>query len=81
MKLRFPVHDCSLSFSKKSRRSRLRKVASTLDEAEQCLREGKVVVMGGLRPGLTTDAVAAMVAERVDAELLVKGTDQDGCLR
>ena len=54
------------------------KVASTLDEAEQCLREGKVVVMGGLRPGLTTDAVAAMVAERVDAELLVKGTDQDG---
>ena len=34
--------------------------------------------MGGLKPGLTTDAVAAMVAERVDAELLVKGTDQNG---
>jgi uridylate kinase len=54
------------------------KVASTLEEAEQCLHEDKVVVMGGLRPGLTTDAVAAMVAERVGAELLVKGTDQDG---
>ncbi|HSQ48337.1 MAG TPA: UMP kinase [Candidatus Deferrimicrobiaceae bacterium] len=54
------------------------KVATTLDEAEKCLRLGKVVVMGGLKPGLTTDAVAAMVAERVDAELLVKGTDQDG---
>jgi uridylate kinase len=54
------------------------KVATTLDEAEGCLREGKVVVMGGLKPGLTTDAVAAMVAERVDAGLLVKGTDQDG---
>jgi len=54
------------------------KVATTLSEAEQCLGEGKVVVMGGLKPGLTTDAVAAMVAERVDAELLVKGTDQNG---
>lgn len=54
------------------------KVATTLNEAEECLREGKVVVMGGLKPGLTTDAVAAMVAERVDAGLLVKGTDQDG---
>jgi uridylate kinase len=34
--------------------------------------------MGGLKPGITTDAVAALVAERVDADLLVKGTDQDG---
>jgi uridylate kinase len=54
------------------------KVVTTINEAEQCLRKGKVVVMGGLKPGLTTDAVAAMVAERVNAELLVKGTDQDG---
>jgi uridylate kinase len=34
--------------------------------------------MGGLKPGITTDAVAALVAERVNADLLVKGTDQDG---
>jgi len=54
------------------------KVAITLDEAAQCLDEGKVVVMGGLRPGITTDAVATLVAERVNAELLVKGTDQNG---
>ncbi len=54
------------------------KVAVTLDEAAQCLGEGKVVVMGGLNPGITTDAVAALVAERVNADLLVKGTDQDG---
>jgi len=54
------------------------KVAVTLDEAAQCLGEGKIVVMGGLRPGITTDAVATLVAERVNAELLVKGTDQDG---
>ena len=54
------------------------KVALTLDDAAECLREGKIVVMGGLKPGITTDAVAALVAERVNADLLVKGTDQDG---
>jgi uridylate kinase len=54
------------------------KVALTLDEAAECLNEGKIMVMGGLKPGITTDAVAALVAERVKADLLVKGTDQDG---
>ena len=54
------------------------KVAITLDEAAQCLSEGKVVVMGGLKPGITTDTVATLVAERIKADLLVKGTDQNG---
>jgi uridylate kinase len=54
------------------------KVAVTLDEASECLSQGKILVMGGLKPGITTDAVAALVAERVRADLLVKGTDQDG---
>jgi uridylate kinase len=54
------------------------KVAITLDEAASCLAKGKIMVMGGLKPGITTDAVAALVAERVKADLLVKGTDQDG---
>ncbi len=54
------------------------KVALTLDDAAQCLHEGKVVVMGGLKPGITTDTVAALVAERINAELLLKGTDQNG---
>ena len=54
------------------------KVAITLDDAAECLEKGKVVVMGGLKPGITTDTVAALVAERVGADLLVKGTDQDG---
>ncbi len=53
-------------------------VAITLDDAAQCLSEGKVAVMGGLKPGITTDTVAALVAERIGAELLVKGTDQEG---
>lgn len=53
-------------------------VAVSLDEAAACLDAGKIAVMGGLRPGITTDAVAAMVAEHVKADLLLKGTDQDG---
>ena len=53
-------------------------VPVSVDEAVDCLRRGKIVVMGGLRPGMTTDAVAALVAERVKADLLVKATDQEG---
>jgi uridylate kinase len=34
--------------------------------------------MGGLKPGMTTDAVAALVARKVKADLLVKATNQDG---
>jgi len=54
------------------------KVVTTLGEATECLQEGRIIVMGGLKPGITTDAVAALVAERIKADLLVKGTDQDG---
>jgi len=54
------------------------RVALTLDDVAECLKEGKILVMGGLKPGITTDAVAALVAEHVNADLLVKGTDQDG---
>jgi len=54
------------------------KVAITLTEAADCMSTGKIVVMGGLRPGITTDTVGALVAEYVKADLLVKCSDQDG---
>jgi uridylate kinase len=54
------------------------KVVTSLDDAAKCLRGGKILVMGGLKPGITTDTVAALVAERTRANLLVKGTDQNG---
>jgi len=54
------------------------KVVTSLDEAEQCMRDGKILVMGGLMPGNTTDTVATLVAERVHADLVVKNSDQDG---
>ncbi len=54
------------------------KVVLTLDDALDCFNEGKILVMGGLKPGITTDAVAALVADRVNADFVVKGTDQEG---
>jgi uridylate kinase len=53
-------------------------VPLTVDASADCLDKGKIAVMGGLKPGMTTDSVAALLAERVNADLLVKGTDQDG---
>ncbi|MFQ6073602.1 MAG: UMP kinase [Candidatus Bathyarchaeia archaeon] len=55
-----------------------RRVPMSVEEAADFLKDGKVVVMGGLKPGMTTDAVAAMLAERIGADLLVKATDQKG---
>jgi uridylate kinase len=38
---------------------------------------GKIVAMGGLTPGHSTNAVAAIAAETVGAELLINATDVD----
>lgn len=40
--------------------------------------EGKILVAGGFTPAQSTDAVAALIAERTRADLLVKTTDVDG---
>jgi uridylate kinase len=53
-------------------------VPTTIEDAGELLKKGIIVVMGGLKPGMTTDTVAAMLAECVDADLLVKATDVDG---
>jgi len=53
-------------------------VPTNVEEATELLKKGKIVVMGGLKPGMTTDTVAAMLAERVNADLLVKATDVNG---
>jgi len=47
-------------------------------DAARLVGEGRIVVMGGLKPGMTTDAVAALLADRIGADLLVKATDQEG---
>ena len=54
------------------------KIAESLDELEVAMGFGKVVLMGGLNPGQSTNAVAALEAETVNAEILLNATNVDG---
>jgi uridylate kinase len=53
-------------------------VPVSLDDVRKKVETGEIVVMGGLKPGMTTDTVAAMAAEKIKADLMVKATDQEG---
>ena len=53
-------------------------IPASVTETMDILEKRGIVVMGGLRPGMTTDAVAALVASEMNADLIVKATDQDG---
>ncbi len=53
-------------------------VSVKIDEVVECVDKGKIAVMGGLKPGMTTDAVAALVAEAIGADMLLKATNQEG---
>ena len=55
-----------------------KRIPTTLEEAVETLRERGVVVMGGLKPGMTTDTVAALLASKIKADMIVKATDQEG---
>jgi uridylate kinase len=54
------------------------KIPTTLSDLPHFIGPGKAVVMGGLQPGQSTNAVAALAAEITRAEILVNGTDVDG---
>ncbi|MHA2072030.1 MAG: UMP kinase [Candidatus Thorarchaeota archaeon] len=54
------------------------KIVETLDELETAILFGKVVLMGGLNPGQSTNAVAALAAETVQADILLNATNVDG---
>ncbi|MDD1751783.1 MAG: UMP kinase [Methanotrichaceae archaeon] len=49
-----------------------------LNYSEAAESRYKIVVMGGVNPGQTTDAVSAMLAERIHADKLVIATSVDG---
>ncbi|QQG48258.1 MAG: UMP kinase [archaeon] len=53
-------------------------VPTSIDGMLQRLSRNRVAVMGGLKPGITTDTVAAIVAQRWRADLMVKASDQKG---
>ncbi len=47
-------------------------------EAKSAGLSNKIVVMGGVTPGQTTDAVSAVLAEYIGADLLINATSIDG---
>jgi len=55
-----------------------RHIPTTIEDAVETLTERGIVFMGGLKPGMTTDTVAALLASQIRADIIVKATDQDG---
>lgn len=57
-----------------------RNIISSFEELEKQLDTAgdKILVGGGFTPAQSTDAVAALIAERLKADLLIKTTDVDG---
>ena len=54
------------------------KVPTEISELLSLVSDGRVVVMGGLQPGQSTNAVAALAAEITRAQVLVNATDVSG---
>jgi uridylate kinase len=65
-------------FLSKLSKQKEKKIVTNLENVLSYLDRDKLVVMGGLKPGITTDTVAALVAKKIGANLIVKGTNQDG---
>jgi uridylate kinase len=53
-------------------------VPTNHDELDRAISSGKIVVMGGLQPGQSTNAVAAVLAERTGSKLFINTTTVDG---
>jgi uridylate kinase len=54
------------------------KIPESSDDLMESIDSGLIVVMGGLQPGQSTNAVAALAAEAMRADLLVNATKVDG---
>ncbi|MBR1369241.1 uridylate kinase [Methanocalculus chunghsingensis] len=52
-------------------------VTTSYREAKEAALHGRIIVMGGITPGQTTDAVSAVLAEEVAADLLINATAVD----
>jgi len=51
---------------------------TNVEELRKAFETEKIVILGGLQPGQSTNAVAALSAESIDAALLINATDVDG---
>jgi uridylate kinase len=56
----------------------VQRVSTTIQGMTIELEKNGIGVMGGLRPGITTDTVAAILGDAWHSDLLVKASDQDG---
>ena len=54
------------------------RVVESHTEALTAAESGKIIIMGGITPGQTTDAVAAVLAERAGASVFFNLTSVDG---
>ncbi len=53
-------------------------VPTSVEELRRYFAHGRIVVMGGLQPGQSTNATAAVAAETIHAEMFVNLTDVEG---
>ena len=51
---------------------------NSLSEAVSAFESGKIIILGGLQPGQSTNAVASLLAERLNADLLINATNVTG---
>ncbi|MDY6778637.1 MAG: UMP kinase, partial [Candidatus Nanohaloarchaea archaeon] len=53
-------------------------IPTNLDDVVDAVEYSDLIIMGGTEPGHSTDAVAALAGELIDADVLVNVTDVDG---
>jgi uridylate kinase len=53
-------------------------VPTNLEDVQMAAASGSIVVTGGLHPGQSTNATAALIAEKVRAARFINATDVDG---
>jgi uridylate kinase len=51
-------------------------IPTTVETVIGRLKSKGIAVMGGLKPGITTDTVASIIADKWDADYLIKASDQ-----
>jgi len=53
-------------------------IPSSLEEISVACQSGKIIVSGGLHPGQSTNATAALICEKIKADKFLNATDVDG---
>jgi uridylate kinase len=53
-------------------------IPTNLEEISIACQSGKIVVSGGLHPGQSTNATAALICEKIKADRFLNATDVDG---